>query len=192
MNKTEAKKLFKSVFTAVILAALISSAVFISGKLIFRQFYPQAYPEAVEKYSAQYNVPKELVYAVMNTESHFDENAVSDAGARGLMQITPQTFHWLQSKTGEELDDSSLFDPETNIKYGCFFLGMLINEFGDGREAVAAYNAGRGRVNEWLADTEYSADGKKLDKIPFSETAHYVKKVERARNIYSNLYLTEE
>lgn len=192
MSKTEAKKLLKSVLIAVILAALISSAVFVGGKLIFRQVYPQKHLETVEKYSAEYNVPRELVYAVMNTESHFDENAVSNAGACGLMQITPQTFHWLQTKTGEDLEDLSLFDPEINIKYGCFFLAMLLNEFGDGREALAAYNAGRGRVNEWLADSEYSADGKRLDKIPFSETAHYVKKVERARNIYSNLYLTEE
>ena len=105
-----------------------------------------------------------------------------------MTQITPETFEWLRMKLGETQGELSLLDPETSIKYGAFFLSYLLDEFGETPVALAAYHAGRGRVNSWLKDPEISPDGKTLTKIPISETAHYVKKVTKALNIYSNLY----
>lgn len=192
MKNSRIKFILKTAVLAVTLAAVLSVTVFQLGKAAFRVVYPLKYSDTAQKYAEEYGVDKALVFAVIYTESHFDPEAVSQADARGLMQITPDTFAWLQTKTGEKLGEEELFDPETNIKYGCLFLSMLIDEFGDTKEAVAAYNAGRSRVNEWLSDPELSKDGKTLIKIPFSESAHYVSKVGRARNIYSNLYFTEE
>lgn len=146
------------------------------------------YTEFVEKYSAEYGVEPELVYAVIKTESSFNPDAVSDADAVGLTQITPETFEWIKTKLGEENNNSSLHNPETSIKYGAFFLGYLIDEFGNTDTALAAYHAGRGRVNGWLDDKEISPDGKTLSDIPIPETAHYIKKVNKALNIYNNLY----
>lgn len=146
------------------------------------------YTEFVEKYSAEYGIEPELVYAVIKTESSFNPDAVSDADAVGLTQITPETFEWIKTKLGEENNNSNLHNPETSIKYGAFFLGYLIDEFGNTDTALAAYHAGRGRVNGWLDDKEISPDGKTLSDIPIPETAHYIKKVNKALNIYNNLY----
>lgn len=150
---------------------------------------PQEYLETIEKYSAEYGLPIELVCSVINTESSFDPSALSHAGAVGLMQITEDTFNWLQFKSGEEYPLSMLNDPEINIKFGCFFLSLLYEEFGDYDTALAAYNAGRSRVNGWLTDERYSENGK-LTLIPIEETSNYVAKVNKAKDIYKKLYFT--
>lgn len=172
---------------------LLSAAVFfiacrVTAESALKVFYPMKYTEFVEKYSAEYGVEPELVYAVIKTESSFNPDAVSDADAVGLTQITPETFDWIKTKLGEEDENLSLYNPETSIKYGAFFLGYLTREFGNTDTALAAYHAGRGRVNGWLEDKEISPDGKTLSNIPIPETAHYVRKVNKALNIYYNLY----
>ena len=126
---------------------------------------------------------------MIKTESGFDPNAVSNVGARGLMQIMEETFDWLKFKMGdEETQYIEMFDPKTNIKFGCYLLGYLYNEFGSVETAMAAYHAGRGQVNEWLADKSISSDGRNLDTIPIKDTAHYVSKIVSAMEIYKKLY----
>lgn len=169
-------------------AAVLFIACSVTAKTALKVFYPMKYTEFVEKYSAEYGVEPELVYAVIKTESSFNPDAVSHADAVGLTQITPETFEWIKTKLGEENENLSLSDPEISIKYGAFFLGYLVDEFGNTDTALAAYHAGRGRVNGWLKDEEISPDGKTLSEIPIPETAHYVKKVNKALNIYNNLY----
>mgnify|MGYP000070430551 CR=1 FL=1 len=150
--------------------------------------YPLKHTELVEKYAADYGVDKALIYAVIRTESSFNASAVSYAGARGLMQMTPDTFKWLQTKTGEKLDTEMLFDPETSIKHGTFFLNMLLEEFGELETAIAAYHAGRGKVNSWLRDSAISPDGKTIPEIPIPQTRHYVNKVMSAYERYKKIY----
>ena len=171
-----------------ICATVVFSTVFTVSSLAMKLFYPIKYEEFVEKYSAEYEVDPNLIYAVIKTESSFNPDAVSSADAEGLTQITPETFEWLKTKLGEENKDLSLFDPETSIKYGAFFISYLLDEFGDTDTAVAAYHAGRGRVNGWLEDKKLSPNGKTLSEIPVPETAHYVKKINKALNVYNNLY----
>ncbi len=178
----------KSIFIIIVSAAVLFAAFSVTGKTVMKTLYPLKYTEYVEKYSAEYGVDPKLVYAVIKTESSFNPDAVSYADAAGLTQITPETFEWLKQKLGEENENLSLYDPETSIKYGAFFLSYLINEFGDTDTAIAAYHAGRGRVIGWLEDKKISPDGKTLSEIPIPETAHYVKKVNKALNIYNNLY----
>lgn len=185
MTKKAKYKLIALLLCFVIAVCGVTAAVSIS---VIKFLYPVSYYDLVEEYSREYDVPEALLMAVIKTESTFDPEAVSTAGALGLTQITPDTFKWLQTKTGESLDSEVLKDPENSIKYGAFFLHILLDEFGNTETAVAAYHAGRGRVNSWLEDSEISPDGVTLENIPIPETAHYVRKVMRAVNIYSSIY----
>lgn len=189
-RKTKAALKIAALVTAF--ALLIGVSVFFAGKTAYKAAYPCKYTFEIEKYADEYDVPRALLFAVIHTESGFDPNAVSSAGALGLTQITPETFHWLQTKTGETLPDSALYEPEVSVRYGALFYSMLLSEFGgDIRTAAAAYHAGRGQVNAWLRDGQYSANGKTLDTIPSRDTNHYVYKVMKAINIYNNLYEKE-
>ena len=178
----------KSIIIIIISAAVLFSAFTVTGKTVMKTFYPIKYADYVEKYSEEYGVDPKLVYAVIKTESSFNPDAVSYAHAEGLTQITPETFDWLRQKLGEENENLTLFDPETSIKYGTFLLSYLIEKYENTDTAIAAYHAGIGRINGWLEDKEISPDGKKLNVIPIPETAHYVKKVNKALDIYNNLY----
>ena len=193
----------KTNYGFIVLVVLIISILFgfsfdIVCTAVEKRIYqkPEEYAPFAEKYSAEYGVPENLIYAVMKTESGFDSSAISSKGAIGLMQLMPSTFEWLSKDIlREHLSSGMLYDPETNIKYGTYYLSRLYNRFGDWDTALAAYNGGEGNVSEWLADTRYSADGKKLiiDNIPdeFSETENYVKRVNKALEKYKKLY-TEE
>ncbi len=178
----------KTFIIIAVTAAVLFGAFFVTGKSVMKLIYPMKYTEYVEKYSTEYGIETELLYAVIKTESSFNPDAVSNADAVGLTQITPETFDWLKSKLGETEKSLSLKDPETSIKYGAFFLSYLLNEFEETDTALAAYHAGRGRVNGWLEDNNYSENGKTLNEIPIPETAHYVSKVNRALEVYGNLY----
>ena len=178
-NITQKPRRRKTMVAGILI--ILAAAALINLALQMRSFYtrvthPLLYEEYIEKYSEQYSVPKEIVCAVINTESSFDSSALSEAGATGLMQITKETFWWLLSKNGEDISVDMLYDPETNIKYGTYFLSILYEEFGSWDTVYAAYNAGRSRVNSWLSDDEVTKDGK-LVNIPYPETARYVKRV---------------
>ncbi len=180
------KRVIKAVVAAVAAVAVVVSTFLIKNVIEREVLYPVRYEDLVVKYSEQYSVDEALIYAIINCESGFDPNAVSAAGAIGLMQITPETFQWLQTKDDieETLPEGDLYDPETNIKYGALLISLNVEEFGNVRTAIASYNAGRGKVAEWLADERYSADSRTLMAIPYKETEDYVEKVIRNYQIY--------
>ena len=153
-----------------------------------RNAYPKEYEEYVEKYASQYGVPESIVYAVIKTESGYDSGAVSEAGAVGLMQMMPDTFNWLTTLTKENLDKGLLYDPETNTKYGTDYLSYLYLKYGSWDTVYAAYNAGEGNVDDWLGDALEADGAKKLGDVPFKETENYIKKVNKAAEIYDRLY----
>ncbi len=153
-----------------------------------RNAYPKEYEEYVEKYASQYGVPEYIVYAVIKTESGYDSGAVSEAGAVGLMQMMPDTFNWLTTLTKENLDKGLLYDPETNIKYGTYYLSYLYLKYGSWDTVYAAYNAGEGNVDQWLGEALEADGAKKLGEVPFKETENYIKKVNKAAEIYDRLY----
>lgn len=177
---------------AVILLLVLIFAGFYGYNVCMKCMYPIKYNELVEKYSEDYGVDTALVYSVIRTESGFRPAAESNVGAKGLMQITPDTFEWLMSKTGESYGIEALYEPDVNIKYGTLFLSMLTEEFGNRDSVLSAYHAGWGQVNSWLCDPEISSDGVTLQRIPFSDTAHYVDKVKKAEKIYNSVYDFEE
>lgn len=173
----------------IIVLILLAIVGYFGYNRFIENSYPIKYQSYVEKYAAENNLNKYFVYAVIKTESGFDPYAESNVGARGLMQIMEDTFDWIKFKSDDdEAVYYDMFNAEINIRYGCMLLGYLMEEFGDVETAAAAYHAGRGNVNEWLADKRYSSDGVHLDTIPISDTAHYVNKITKAMDKYIKLY----
>jgi len=173
-----------------ILSLIVLIIILINIKSIFKSFYPLKNKDLIIKYSQRYNVNPCLIAAVIRAESNFDEKAVSHRGAYGLMQIMPDTALWISENMKlKSFNLEKLYDNEINIAMGCWYINNLNNEFNGNTELVlAAYNGGRGNVQKWLKNPEYSSDGKTLINIPFGETDKYVKKVKTNYNIYVKLY----
>ena len=158
----------------IVLAVVLAAAVFFASNYhqdikqrVQNAQYPLSYSEYVEKYAKEFDLDPALVYAVMRTESSFNPEAESPAGAYGLMQITADTLDLYMSMRGEEgkYTVEDLFEPSVNI-------------------------AGPGNVYAWLADPAISPDGKTLivENIPFEETRSYVERVESTKEKYHELY----
>ncbi len=185
----------KSVFG--VLAAIVAGYMVLSLPAVKREiFYPFPYREKVENYSARYKVDKFLSIAVMKTESNFSEAAKSQSGAVGLMQLMPETAAWIGYRLGDYMPESAegidFFAPDTNIRYGIWYLAELEEEFaGNDILALAAYNAGRGNVRHWIEKNGWGEDFGDIEKIPYGETRHYIKRVLYCREKYRELYSTE-
>ena len=185
------KKAFKMIFLPIIIIAISLGVGLLYDRIwdkIDHFTYPKHHFELVEKYSKEYGVPEYIVYSTIKVESNFNSGALSNKGAVGLMQITPDTFKWIQMLLHEDLADGMLYDPETNIKYGTYLLSYLYDVFGDWETVHAAYNAGMSRVKEWLSDDRYVTEDGKLQNIPFEETREYIKKIADALTAYKKLY----
>jgi len=130
------------------------------------------------------------VAAIIYVESRFEPSACSSKDAMGLMQITPNTGKWIASRLGiEKYDDKMLLDPQTNIEFGIWYLDDLRKEFkGDIQLLLAAYNAGRGNVKQWV-DSGLIKNGSDASAIPFAETRNYINKVMEAYEHYKKLYV---
>lgn len=152
--------------------------------------YPVAYTELILQYAGEYELDPYLVQSIMRCESSNDPTVVSEAGAIGLMQIMPDTGTWIAHKL--DLDDvytkEMLYDPESNLEFGCWYLHFLSGRFhGNRKQMIAAYNAGHGSVEDWLNDPRFSENGELLT-IPFEQTARYYEKVTAAYENYTTLY----
>ena len=183
----------------VISAALLAIYFFASVPTVQKKFlYPFPYRSTVENYSARWKVDKFLTIAVMKVESNFSETAHSQSGAVGLMQIMPETAVWIAYQLGERPEEiaddiKNLRDPETNIRYGTWYLAELQEEFkGNDVLALAAYNAGRGNVRDWIEKNHWGENFSDVSKIPYAETRDYVKRVLHYREKYSKLYSTND
>lgn len=153
--------------------------------------YPRKYAECVEEWASLYGIDPLLVYAFIRTESGFDPRAESSVGARGLMQITEETFLWLKSKIAPEetLTFDDLYEPSVNIRFGTYYVRCSLDRYGgDIATAAAAYHSGWGTVDALRARAEYSADGLALTKFPYAQMNHYVDKIARSYQRYQELY----
>lgn len=155
----------------------------------YKAAYPMKYKDAVFEQSRSTGVSPSLLFAVIRTESDFNANAVSSIPARGLMQLTSDTFDWVAYRIGEtgEYDYDDMFDAETNIRYGSELLRLHLLEFGSDKNALCAYHAGRDSLLTWLRNPEYSKDGE-IFNIPFDDTRRHVKKALETKRIYEELY----
>lgn len=180
----------KVILLSVSLIILIVGVITIKENLLLKLLHPRVYKEYVEMYSKEYGIDDSLVYSVIKVESKFNKKAVSKRNAKGLMQISEITQNWAQEELG--LENIDIFDPETNIKIGCWYLNKLFKEFNDLDLVITAYNGGSGNVSKWLKNDAYSRDGNKLHEIPFEETKNYLEKVKENYRVYKALYREEE
>lgn len=153
-------------------------------------FYPQPHQETVLAAASESQIDPWLVFAIMRAESKYQTGAQSSAGAKGLMQIMPETAAWIASKHNiTDFDIEQLHDPETNIQFACWYLADLEQEFnGETPVVIAAYNAGRGTVNKWLEQDVWDGSSKNLDQMPFNETREYVANVLKNYEAYQAIY----
>ncbi len=200
MSEADTQRMSKKQKTTLIVLTLV--AVFLilailAGIFVVRSRFRLKYPELIRKYSAEYGLDPTYVAGVIYTESKFRERAVSRVGARGLMQIMPKTGAEIAQALGERLDPENaddlerLFDPETSIRYGCYYLRQQLDRF-DQNAAVtlAAYNAGPEKAAKWLKEYGLDDDGR-IKYIPYPETSNYVTRVFGAQKIYAFLYAKE-
>ena len=155
-----------------------------------KYFYPYPYENIVDKYAKQYNMDASLAAGIIFTESGFTPNAKSHRGAIGLMQIMPETGEWIAHNINDKnYSTAKLYDPETNIHYGMWYLSFLMKEFNNNEILVAAaYNAGHGQIEEWRRIYKWDSSFNDYDKIPFKETRDYVHKVLDNKESYQKLY----
>lgn len=181
----------------VLIAALAVLATSVAVAVVqptwyVRVRYPVNYETYVVAHARNYDLPPALVAAVIWQESRFDPEARSEAGAVGLMQLTRRTAEGIAQRTGgHRFEQRDLLDPEINIRYGCWYLEHLHEKYADGGDGdftltLAAYNAGQGRVDEWLAQ---DADGSlEVEEIPFEETRTYVERVRKLERTFERAY----
>ena len=177
------RRLFLIVAVLLVVGIVIGISRFDLGDTIDELTLPLRHDDIIRQQAAEKGVPADLIAAVIYEESKF-EDQTSTAGARGLMQITPDTADTIENLSGGETfvyDD--LADPELNIRYGTFYLAYLLDKYdGDVVAALAAYNAGEGNADEW------GGAGMKIDDIEFPETYDYVQDVLDRRDEYRQKY----
>ena len=121
----------KGCFSFTIIILLLALIVVFAGRniidVVLRQMYPRSYEELVQNGAANFSLDENLVYALIKAESKFDKDAVSHAGAVGLMQLTPETFKWINEKQGITEENTDIYDPQDNIDAGCALLRLLLD-----------------------------------------------------------------
>ena len=151
LTKSHCIRISIKVLICFVVLLIAIPLIYFLGKLTQHRIYPMQYADIVTEMATEYDLPPSLIFAVIHTESKFDKNALSSANAKGLMQITDDTFRWALKKAGQkELHPDNLYVPKTNIQYGCYILTLLNEQFDNMETSLAAYNAGQGRVREWL------------------------------------------
>lgn len=144
------------------------------------------YHDLIKKYAEEYRISPSFLSAIIKCESSYDARAVSRVNARGLMQIMPDTGTWLAGRMDlKNYQPDALFDPETNIRFGAFYLAYLSDMFAGSPVMVAsAYHAGANNVKHWALTRAEDKKTITLDMIPMDDTRSYVRKVMDAYAIY--------
>jgi soluble lytic murein transglycosylase len=154
---------------------------------------PLRHEDIIRQQARDKGLDPSLIAAVIYAESRFRDGQTSTAGAQGLMQLTPATARYIARKSGGTqfvVDD--LGTPQVNIAYGAYYLRYLLRRY-DGNEdfALAAYNAGEGNVDRWIADARAHGRALTIAAIPYGETRAYVQRVESVRRDYRSAYAAQ-
>ena len=191
-RRQESNRRFAAFFMGVIILCVAFSFFFaMQSESMQRQYlYPYPYRSVVEHYAAKYHVDSSLVAGMILSESKFRSEAKSHRGAVGLMQLMPETALWISEQIDdEEYSLGALHEPQKNIEYGTWYIASLEEEFGGNDVlALAAYNAGRGNVHDWMEENHWSMDFHEVSAIPYEETRAYVASVLKNRQKYLQLY----
>jgi soluble lytic murein transglycosylase len=152
--------------------------------------HPVPYPALIIENSFRNGVPPHLVYEMMRQESRFDLNAVSSAGAMGLMQLMPSTGDHVAGRLGfPQGRYDRLFVPEINLTFGIWYAAHLLSRTdGDLLMMLSAYNAGLGNARRWFRSGDGSGAVVRVDGIDYGETRDYVKRIVESARVYHALY----
>lgn len=193
-SRSVAKRRAIAVVIGLTLVAALGYVVAVALERGYREIaLPLRHDDIIRQQARDKGLDPALIAAVIYRESRFRPRD-SKAGAKGLMQILPSTARYIAHKSGgTEFVTGDLATPQINIAYGSWYLAYLLRAYdGDELTALAAYNAGEGRVNEWLRES--GKDGGKIAEtaeIPFPETREYVADVLDARRQYREEYARE-
>jgi len=151
--------------------------------------YPKKYEEYVYKYSNNLGIDPLLTFAIIKTESNFNEKIESRSGAIGLMQLMENTAKEQAKKLNIEYTKEILYNPEINLKLGLNYFNILLDYYEQNHIlAFASYNAGIGNVQEWIRNGIIKEDGSDIENIPFKETNMYVRKIINNYEMYKKIY----
>jgi len=176
-----------------VLAALLAAVVVPRLPDAVRELaLPLRHEDIIRQQATAKNVDPSLVAAVIYTESRFRDQT-SHAGARGLMQITPATAHYIARLSGgTAFKPGDLATPQVNISYGVYYLRYLLRRYGDNKVlALAAYNGGEGNVDRWISEASLAEREFGIAQIPFTETREYVGRVLDVQVDYRRKYRRE-
>lgn len=174
---------------AVVILVALAALLAVSGRWLVPRIYPLQFRESLFREAQANRLDPYLVASVVRIESHYRADATSTQGARGLMQIMPDTGQWAADQMEIPFAPDMLYDPDYNLRVGCWYLAHLQEQFGgDTVLALAAYNGGRGNVTKWLNERQWTGEHQTLEQIPFPETRLYVSKVLRDVGRYRFIY----
>ena len=163
----------------------------INSETFQKASHPLKYQEYVEQYAEEFGIDKYLLYAFIRTESSFEPDAKSSAGAIGLTQITEETFAWLKLKLcpEENIVFEDLYKPEVSIRFGAYYISRCLDRYsGSIDTAAAAYHSGWGTVDKLLAEQ----GGQVLTSFPYTQMNNYVYKINKAYTSYQEIYQNKE
>jgi peptidoglycan lytic transglycosylase len=178
---------------AVVLGAGLAAIVSGLGEDVARELtLPLHHDDIIRQQASDKNLDPALIAAVIYEESRFRDQT-SHAGARGLMQITPETADAIAKHSGGvRFKQEDLSDPQINISYGAYYLRLLLDHYGGNDTlAIAAYNAGIGNVDRWVESAGGADNFDTAEHIPFPETRAYVENVMQRREDYRHNYAHE-
>jgi len=182
--KYSMQKISGSIMLALYVVIMIVATYFCGVAIT----HPKKYEHTINTVCAEFKISKPLFYALVNTESSFNPNAKSSAGAIGLTQVLPSTAEYICVKNNLDYSTFDLYNPHDNLYIGAMYLRYLLNKFDSTYTALAAYNAGETVVRTWLNDTRYSLDKISLITTPYTETNNYLEKIRDNEKIYINFY----
>ena len=186
MSKRKGKK-GKILLKIIVISIILFMSIIAINKHMIQILYKKEYSEYVSKYSKEYGVEENLIYAIIKAESNFNPKAVSHQNAKGLMQLMDGTAKEVAKKCQIKLKGDDILEPETNINLGTNYISTLIDKYGNIEVALAAYNAGSGNVDKWIKNGVIKADGSDIENIPYKETNTYVRKILRDYKMYMQL-----
>ncbi len=159
-------------------------------KPVWRLLYPLAYASLIDEFERQVGIDKFFVLSIMRTESHYNPEAQSGAGAQGLMQIMPATAVRIARLLGDSnFSLPDLKEPRVSIAYGAYYLQKLVRYYGGNYGvAAAAYNAGPIAVNNWIEACRGCDLPEFVESIPYRETRRYVKSIIKNLVTYKAIY----
>jgi soluble lytic murein transglycosylase len=151
--------------------------------------FPKPYWPDLKKFSSQNALDPYLVASLIRQESEFNPGAVSRANALGLMQLLPKVGSAVaREEKLKHFSQEQLFTPEVNLQLGTRYFRQMVDKFGAFEYALAAYNAGSNRVDDWLGQGKYRDPQEFVESIPFTETREYVQAILRNANVYRQIY----